>query len=160
MKNGVKSELAFASSLLLISLVVLWDTNRAVDPVINVSVSPKLFPYIVGYFLLGLSILLIIQILRGNIATPEGAIEGSVIAKSDFVAFLIVVGSIISFVLLINLAGFIISAALTFFGITLAFKVEKKSQSLIISIIFSTVVYLSFTKFLSVNLPAGWISFL
>jgi len=140
MKNGVKSELAFASSLLLISLVVLWDTNRAVDPVINVSVSPKLFPYIVGYFLLGL--------------------EGSVIAKSDFVAFLIVVGSIISFVLLINLAGFIISAALTFFGITLAFKVEKKSQSLIISIIFSTVVYLSFTKFLSVNLPAGWISFL
>ena len=160
MKNGVKSELAFASSLLLISLVVLWDTNRAVDPVINVSVSPKLFPYIVGYFLLGLSILLIIQILRGNIATPEGASEGSVIAKSDFVAFLIVVGSIISFVLLINLAGFIISTALTFFGITLAFKVEKKSQSLIISIIFSTVVYLSFTKFLSVNLPAGWISFL
>ena len=160
MKNGVKSELAFASSLLLISLVVLWDTNRAVDPVINVSVSPKLFPYIVGYFLLGLSILLIIQILRGNIATPEGASEGSIIAKSDFVAFLIVVGSIISFVLLINLAGFIISAALTFLGITLAFKVEKKSQSLIISIIFSTVVYLSFTKFLSVNLPAGWISFL
>ncbi len=160
MKNGVKSELAFASSLLLISLVVLWDTNRAVDPVINVSVSPKLFPYIVGYFLLGLSILLVIQILRGNIATPEGASEGSIIAKSDFVAFLTVVGSIISFVLLINLAGFIISAALTFLAITLAFKVEKKSQSLIISIIFSTVVYLSFTKFLSVNLPAGWISFL
>ncbi len=160
MKNGAKSELVFASSLLLISLVVLWDTNRAVDPVINVSVSPKLFPYIVGYFLLGLSILLIIQILRGNIATPEGASEGSIIAKSDFVAFLIVVGSIISFVLLINLTGFIISATLTFFGITLAFKVENKVHSLIISIIFSTVVYLSFTKFLSVNLPAGWISFL
>ena len=160
MKKGVKSELAFAGSLLLISLVGLWDTRRAIDPVINVSVSPKLFPYIVGFFLLILSVLLIIHVARGQIATPEGVVAGSPIAKSDFSAFLIVVGSILAFILLINLAGFIIAAAITFFGITLAFKVENKSQALVIAVVFSAVVYLSFTKFLSVKLPAGWITFL
>lgn len=160
MKKGVKSELAFAGSLLLISFVVLWDTKRAIDPAINVSVSPKLFPYIVGFFLLLLSVLLIIQVSRGQIATPEGETEGSPIAKSDFNAFLIVVGSILSFILLINLAGFIIAAAVTFFGITLAFKVENKPQALAVSVIFSVIVYLSFTKFLSVKLPVGWITFL
>jgi putative tricarboxylic transport membrane protein len=160
MKNGVKSELAFAGSLLLISIIVLWDTARAIAPAINVSVSPKLFPFVVGIFLLSLSVLLIINILRGQIATPEGAIEGAPIEKSDFRAFLIVVVSVISFIVLINNAGFVIAASITFFGITLAFKVANKIQALATAVIFSLVVYESFTRFLSVDLPAGWLIFL
>lgn len=160
MKNAVKSELAFAGSLLIISLVVLWDTYRAGDPAINVSVSPKLFPYIVGLFLLLLSSALIIQILRGRIATPEGEQEGAEILKSDFNSFSIVIGSIIAFVLLIQRAGFVISTTITFFGITLAFGVANKLKALAIAALFSLIVYESFTRFLNVDLPAGWLSFL
>lgn len=160
MKNAVKSELAFAGSLLIISVVVLWDTYRAGDPAINVSVSPKLFPYIVGLFLLLLSSALIIQILRGRIATPEGEQESAEILKSDFNSFSIVIGSIIAFVLLIQRAGFVISTTITFFGITLAFGVANKLKALAIAALFSLIVYESFTRFLNVDLPAGWLSFL
>ena len=160
MKNAIKSELAFASSLLIISLIVLWDTNRAGDPAINVSVSPKLFPFIVGTFLLILSLALIIQILRGRIATPEGEQEGAEIQKSDFKSFAIVLGSIISFVVLIQRAGFVISSTLTFFGITLAFGVANRIKAIAIAAVFSLIVYESFTRFLNVDLPAGWLSFL
>ena len=160
MKNEVKSEFVFASSLLLISLVVLWDTNRAEDPAITVSVSPKIFPYIVGCFLFLLSLALMIQILRGKIATPEGEVEGAPILRSDFRSFAMVIGSIIAFVLLVQRAGFVISTALTFFGITLAFGVTSKLKSLGIALAFSLIVYESFTRFLNVDLPAGWLSFL
>lgn len=160
MKNAVKSELAFAGSLLIISLVVLWDTNRAGDPAIGVSVSPKLFPYFVGTFLLLLSLSLIFQILRGKIATPEGEQEGAEIKKSDFQSLAMVLGSTISFVLLIQRAGFVISSTITFFGITLAFGVANKVKALAIALIFSIIVYESFTRFLNVDLPAGWTSFL
>lgn len=160
MKKEIRSELAFAGSLLLISLIVLWDTNRAGDPAINVSVSPKLFPYFVGTFLLLLSVALIIQILRGKIATPEGEQEGAEIERSDFKAFVMVLGSIISFVILIQRAGFVISSTITFFGITLAFGIANKLKALAIAAVFSIIVYESFTRFLNVDLPAGWLTFL
>jgi putative tricarboxylic transport membrane protein len=160
MKKEIRSELAFAGSLLLISLVVLWDTNRAGDPAIGVSVSPKLFPYFVGTFLLLLSVALIIQILRGKIATPEGEQEGAEIKRSDFKAFAMVLGSIISFVILIQRAGFVISSTITFFGITLAFGIANKLKALAIAAVFSIIVYEGFTRFLNVDLPAGWLTFL
>ena len=160
MKKEIRSELAFAGSLLLISLVVLWDTNRAGDPAIGVSVSPKLFPYFVGAFLLLLSVALIIQILRGKIATPEGEQEGAEIKRSDFKAFAMVLGSIISFVILIQRAGFVISSTITFFGITLAFGIANKLKALAIAAVFSIIVYEGFTRFLNVDLPAGWLTFL
>ncbi|CAB4342645.1 unannotated protein [freshwater metagenome] len=160
MKKEIKSELAFASSLLLISLIVLWDTNRAGDPAINVSVSPKLFPFAVGTLLLVLSVALIIQVLRGKIATPEGEEEGAVIEKSDFNSFGLVLGSIFAFVLLIQRAGFVISSTITFFGITLAFGIANKLKALAIAAVFSLIVFESFTRLLNVDLPAGWLSFL
>ena len=160
MKKEIQSELAFASSLLLISLIVLWDTNRAGDPAINVSVSPKLFPFAVGTLLLVLSVALIIQVLRGKIATPEGEEEGAVIEKSDFNSFGLVLGSIFAFVLLIQRAGFVISSTITFFGITLAFGIANKLKALAIAAVFSLIVFESFTRLLNVDLPAGWLSFL
>ncbi len=160
MKKEIRSELALAGSLLLISLIVLWDTNRAGDPAIGVSVSPKLFPYFVGTFLLLLSVALIIQILRGKIATPEGEHEGAEIKRSDFKAFVMVLGSIISFVILIQRAGFVISSTITFFGITLAFGIANKLKAVAIAAVFSIIVYEGFTRFLNVDLPAGWLTFL
>jgi len=160
MKKDVKSELVFAGSLLLISVIVLWDTNRADDPAINVSVSPKLFPYIVGIFLLILSIGLIIQVLRGKIATPEGETEGKPIEKSNYKSFLTVLSSIVVFMLLIQRAGFVIASTITYFGITLAFGVANKIKAIVIAALFSLIVYETFTRFLNVDLPAGWLTFL
>jgi putative tricarboxylic transport membrane protein len=142
-------------SLFLLGFIVFWDTYLVELPAINLTISPKVFPYAVSALLMGLSAILIINILRGDTALPEGHPEGTPIEKSDYKSFGIVLASLMAFLLLIENAGFIIAASITFFGITVAFDNKKHGRAAIFGTIFITVIYLSFTRFLNVQLPAG-----
>ena len=142
-------------SLFLLGFIVFWDTYLVELPAINLTISPKVFPYAVSALLMGLSAILIINILRGDTAVPEGHPEGTRIEKSDYKSFGIVLASLMAFLLLIENAGFIIAASITFFGITVAFDNKKHGRAAIFGTIFITVIYLSFTRFLNVQLPAG-----
>jgi putative tricarboxylic transport membrane protein len=153
--HGGKSELTFVGSLFLLGSLVFWDTWRTELPAFNLTISPKVFPYAIATLLMALSALLMISILRGDVATPEGAEEGAPIEKTDFKLFGIVLGSLLSFLLLIERAGFIIAASITFFGVTVAFGNKKHGRAAIFGTLFIVVIYLSFTRFLNVQLPAG-----
>jgi putative tricarboxylic transport membrane protein len=142
-------------SLFLLGFIVFLDTLLVELPAINLTISPKVFPYAVSSLLMGLSLILAINILRGDTAIPEGHAEGTPIAKSDFKSFGIVLASLIAFLLLIENAGFIIAASITFFGITVAFDNKKHGRAAIVGTLFITVIYLAFTRFLNVQLPAG-----
>ncbi len=142
-------------SLFLLGFIVFLDTLLVELPAINLTISPKVFPYAVSALLMGLSLILAINILRGDTAIPEGHAEGTPIAKSDFKSFGIVLASLIAFLLLIENAGFIIAASITFFGITVAFDNKKHGRAAIFGTLFITVIYLAFTRFLNVQLPAG-----
>ena len=142
-------------SLFLLGFIVFWDTYLVELPAINLTISPKVFPYAVSALLMGLSAILIINILRGDTAGPEGHPEGAPIEKSDYQSFGLVLASLMAFLLLIENAGFIIAASITFFGITVAFDNKKHGRAAIFGTIFITVIYLSFTRFLNVQLPPG-----
>jgi putative tricarboxylic transport membrane protein len=142
-------------SLFLLGFIVFWDTYSVELPAINLTISPKVFPYVVSAVLMGLSAVLAINILRGGTAIPEGHAAGTPIEKTDFKSFGIVLASLLSFLLLIERAGFIIAASITFFGITVAFENKKPARAAIFGTLFITVIYLSFTRFLNVQLPAG-----
>ena len=135
-------------SLFLLGVIVFWDTARTELPAFNLTVSPKLFPFAIAIFLMVLSALLAISIIRGDVATPEGLQEGDPIEKSDYKTFGIVLASLFAYLLLIERAGFIIAAAITFFGITVAFDNKKHLRAGIFGTVFVTVIYFSFTKFL------------
>ena len=116
MPQGGKSELTFVGSLFLLGLVIFWDTARTQLPAFNLTVSPKVFPFAIAILLMGLSVLLFINVLRGDRAVPEGLEAKDPIKKSDFKAFALVLSSLLAFLLLIERAGFIIAASITFFG--------------------------------------------
>ena len=153
--QGAKSELTFVGSLFALGLLVFWDTARTEVPEFNLTVSPKVFPFAIALILMGLCAVLFIKILRGDIATPEGLEPGDPIEKSDYKTFSIVLVSLFAYLLLIERAGFIIAAFVTFFGITVAFDNKKPSRAIIFGFIFIFVIYISFTKFLNVALPPG-----
>ena len=153
--QGAKSELTFVGSLFALGLLVFWDTARTEVPAFNLTVSPKVFPFAIALILMGLCVILFIKILRGDIATPEGLEPGDPIEKSDYKTFAIVLASLFAYLLLIERAGFIVAAFVTFFGITVAFDNKKPSRAIIFGFIFIFVIYFSFTKFLNVALPAG-----
>ena len=104
---------------------------------------------------MALSIILSIKILKGDIAVPEGHQPNEKIEKSDFKTFGIVLASLIAYLLLIERSGFVVAASVTFFGITVAFGDKKHLKTGIFGTLFIFLVYLSFTRFLNVPLPAG-----
>ena len=151
-----KGELAFAGSLLLVSILVYWDTHRLIIPDNNVAVSPRTFPYIVATVLLLASFGVILQVLRGKAATPEGADSNEPFQRADFRTMGIIIGSIGLHVFLLERTGYIISAAISFWGVAYAFGAKRMLRLGLISLIFATLVYFSFSTFLDVQLPK-WI---
>lgn len=151
-----KGELAFAGSLFLVSLIVFWDTHRLVLPTNNIAVSPRTFPYIVATILLVTSIGVAIEVLRGREALPEGALEGEPFQRADFKTMAIIVFAIGIHVFLLERTGYIISAAISFWGVAYAFGAKRLVRVGLIAFIFSALVYFSFTNLLDIQLPR-WI---
>jgi putative tricarboxylic transport membrane protein len=93
--------------------------------------------------------------LRGNLGQPEGTEFGDTIDKTDFKSLLLVAASMATYPLLIERAGFIVASSVAFFGVSFAFGARNVLKNLAISIVFSAIVYFSFTRGLNVNLPSG-----
>lgn len=155
LKQGAKSELIFVGSLFALGLLVFWDTWRTELPEINLTISPTLFPYIVSILLMVLSAILFIQVLRGDSALPEGLEPGAKIERSDLRTFSIVLASLFAYLLLIERGGFVIANTVTFIGISYSFGNKNLIKASGIAVLLSTIIYLSFTKFLNVALPSG-----
>ena len=151
----IGGELAFAGSLLILGLVVLYDTSKMLVPPGSGTVGPQVFPYLVSGFVIFISLGLFFQIFRGNLGVPEGTEFGEVVEKTDFKSLAMVAGSMLTYPLLIERAGFIIATIVAFFGVAYAYGAKNLLKNLLISIIFSLIVYFSFSKGLNVGLPAG-----
>ena len=153
--KSIKGELAFAGSLLILGLIVVFDTATMLVPPASGTIGPQIFPYLVSGFLILVSLGIIIQILRGNLGQPEGTEFGDTIEKTDFKTLLIVAGTMATYPLLIERAGFIVASTVAFFGVSFAFGAKNVARNFLVSLIFSLVVYFSFTRGLNVNLPSG-----
>ena len=119
------------------------------------TIGPQIFPYLVSGFLILVSLGIIFQILRGNLGQPEGTEFGDTIEKTDFKTLLIVAGTMATYPLLIERAGFVVASTVAFFGVSFAFGAKNTPKNLLVSLIFSLIVYFSFTRGLNVNLPSG-----
>ena len=153
--KSIKGELAFAGSLLILGLIVVFDTATMLVPPASGTIGPQIFPYLVSGFLIFASLGIILQILRGNLGQPEGTEFGDTIEKTDFKTLLIVAGTMATYPLLIERAGFIVASTVAFFGVSFAFGAKNMAKNLLVSLIFSLIVYFSFTRGLNVNLPSG-----
>ena len=153
--KSIKGELAFAGSLLILGLIVVFDTATMLVPPASGTIGPQIFPYLVSGFLILVSLGIIFQILRGNLGQPEGTEFGDTIEKTDFKTLLIVAGTMATYPLLIERAGFVVASTVAFFGVSFAFGAKNTPKNLLVSLIFSLIVYFSFTRGLNVNLPSG-----
>ena len=148
-----KGELVFAGALFLVSLVVYWDTHRLVLPTNNTIVSPRTFPYVVATLLLITSLGVALEVLRGRAGVPEGTDADTPFQKADFRTMGIIVIAIALHVFLLERTGYIISAAISFWGVAYAFGAKRIIRFGVIALIFAALVYFSFTKLLDIQLP-------
>ena len=97
-----------------------------------------------------------LEVLRGREALPEGADPGSPFQRADFRTMAIIVAAIGLHTFLLERTGYIISSTISFWGVAFAFGAKKLVRVGLISLIFSIIVYFSFTNLLSIQLPK-WI---
>jgi putative tricarboxylic transport membrane protein len=154
-KKDTKGELAFAGSLLVLGIVVLFDTKNMLVPPGSGTIGPQVFPYLVSGLVLLVSLGIFVEIFRGNLGQPEGTEFGDIVDKTDYKSFLLVAGAMATYPLLIERAGFVVASTVAFFGVSYAFGAKNAPKNLLISVIFSLIVYFSFTIGLNVNLPSG-----
>ena len=154
-KKDIKGELAFAGSLLILGLVVLFDTKNMLVPPGSGTIGPQVFPYLVSGLVILVSLGIFVEIFRGNLGQPEGTEFGDIVDKTDYKSFLLVAGAMATYPLLIERAGFVVASTVAFFGVSYAFGAKNAPKNLLISVIFSLIVYFSFTIGLNVNLPSG-----
>jgi len=119
-------------------------------------VSPQTFPYMVATFTSLVGIGLIMQVLRGRLGTPEGNQPGDPFLGANFKTMAIIATSIALHVILLEIAGYVIAATICFFGVSYGFGSRRYLKDLGISLAFALIVYFSFTKGLSINLPSGF----
>ncbi|NCV07626.1 MAG: tripartite tricarboxylate transporter TctB family protein [Actinobacteria bacterium] len=154
-KQG-KGELVFAGSLFLLGIFVAWDTSRMDVPQGSSIVSPQTFPYMVAAFTSLVGFILILDVLRGRLGTPEGDEPGDPFVGANFKTMAIIAAAIALHVILLEIAGYVIAATVCFFGVSYGFGSRRYLKDLGISLAFALIVYFSFTKGLNINLPSGF----
>ena len=118
-------------------------------------VSPQTFPYIVAVFTSLVGFVLIVNVLRGRLGTPEGNEPGDPFVGANFKTMAIIASAIALHVILLEIAGYVIAATVCFFGVAYGFGSRKYLKDLGVSLVFALIVYFSFTKGLNINLPSG-----
>lgn len=110
--------------------------------------SPYLFPLIISFFLLILSISIIMQGLKDESEKKE---KGKIDIKSLLIFGLIC----ILYLLVFNFLGFVLSTILLLVLLMMLLGERRWWFILLVSVISSLVIYLLFAKYLSVMLPKG-----
>ena len=110
--------------------------------------SPYLFPLIISFFLLILSISIIMQGLKDESEKKE---KGKIDIKS-----LLIFGIVcILYLLVFNFLGFVLSTIILLVLLMMLLGERRWWFILLVSVISSLIIYLLFAKYLSVMLPKG-----
>ncbi len=78
------------------------------------TVGPQIFPYLVSGLVIIVALGIFVEIFRGNLGQPEGTEFGDTVDKTDYKSLLIVAGSMATYPLLIERAGFVAATTVAF----------------------------------------------
>ncbi len=118
-------------------------------------VGPRFFPFLVAAGLLLCGLLLLIQALRGRAAPPEEGEDIDPDAPPDLRAVGTIAAALFVYVLILEVAGFVVASALLFWGVAVAFGSRSWLRDPLVGLALALTVYLAFTRLLGLRLPAG-----
>jgi putative tricarboxylic transport membrane protein len=150
-----RGELLFAGLLLAIGVLVFFDTQTLPPSNAASGIGPAFFPRVVAVVAVAIAVTLVVQVLRGgrgHADEGEGDVDLSTLHLSSA---LIVIGAVVMHSLLLERAGYIITAALTFWAIAYAIGSRRYVRDALLALAVGVVVYVVFTRGLSIRLPAG-----
>lgn len=155
--NRDKGELAFAAFLFALGVFILADTGNIRVPATANAVGPRFFPYAIGAFLVLVAVVLLLQIWRGHVATPEGGEDVDASRDTDWLTVATLLAVFLGHIALIETAGFVVATAVLFFGAAWTLGARRPVRDVAIAVILAVLVYLGFDRLLGVSLPGGFL---
>ncbi len=152
------AELALAAGVVILGVVVVWQTTNIRLTPVNSRVGPRVIPYIVGSGLIVTGLWLAIDVLRGDVARPDGgedAEDADPTLPTDWVTVAIIGAALLAYLFLIERAGFVVASTVLFFGAAFGMGSRHYIRDLAIGLTLSLATYFLFTDGLSLRLPEG-----
>lgn len=179
--SGLAELIVPAILVAVAAFLIVGTISMELPPSVQVP-GPTFFPIVVIVLLLLMAVLSTVQILRGRRSTADTAdlgdaavdMDGEAIvetppdvppgrepwpagAVSDWRALLTVLGSLVAFSVLLRPAGWIIAAALLFWGVSYALGSRRPVFDISVALVMSSAIQLIFGVALGLNLPAGFL---
>ena len=146
-KHADRMELGIATGAIIVGLFILGDSF-----VIKLGsgydrIGPRFSPLVIATGLLVTGLMMLIEVLRG--------INRREVEPVNLKSFGTLLLGLVSCILLLKPAGFIIAASIQFWLIARAFKSTRTVRDAVIAVILSTSVDFIFTRGLGLVLPQG-----
>jgi putative tricarboxylic transport membrane protein len=179
------AELVVPAILVAIAVFLMIGTANMVQPPSVQRPGPTFFPGIIIALLLVMAALSTVQTLRTVRARRAGLLQdeqeahldadGDPIeeippdpprgrepwpagAVTDWRAVLTVLGSLVAFMVLLRPVGWIVAAAVLFWGVAYALGSRRPIFDVSVALVMSSVIQLTFGYLLGLNLPAGFLA--
>ncbi|MFD4670537.1 tripartite tricarboxylate transporter TctB family protein [Lentzea sp. NPDC058450] len=146
-------EFAFGGLVAAIGVFTLVDATTIAARDDNV-VGPRAFPYAVGVLLIVTGIVAIVATARGKLGEAEEGEDVDENVRTDWITVGKLVAVLIAHLVLIDLVGWPVAAALLFFGAAWTLGATWW-RALPIAIVLALVVQVVFAYGLGLSLPAG-----
>jgi putative tricarboxylic transport membrane protein len=179
------AELVVPAILVAIAVFLIIGTANMVQPPSVQRPGPTFFPGIIIALLLVMAALSTVQTLRTVRARRAGLLQDEqeahldadgdpieeippdpppgrepwpVGAVTDWRAVLTVLGSLVAFMVLLRPVGWIVAAAVLFWGVAYALGSRRPLFDVSVALVMSSVIQLTFGYLLGLNLPAGFLA--
>ncbi|GHH50745.1 tripartite tricarboxylate transporter TctB family protein [Lentzea cavernae] len=146
-------EYAFGGLVAAVGVFTLVDATTIVARDDN-AVGPRAFPYAVGVLLVVTGIAAIIATARGKLGHAEEAEDVDENVRTDWLTVAKLVAVLVVHLVLIDVVGWPVAAALLFFGAAWSLGAVWW-RALVIAVVLAVVVQVVFAYGLGLSLPAG-----
>lgn len=144
-------DLALALGVVLLAAIVGWQTTRIAGDAIYARVGPTVFPWIVTGMLAVLGVLLTVHALAGGWSHEEDP------GELDLPSFGYLLAGLLANVMLIDVAGFILSSTIMFVLTARAFGSASPVRDVAIGFALAFVSYVGFDRVLGYQIGSGLI---
>lgn len=152
--GGRLGELIFAAVGIALGLFALIGSFGIRVPESN-RVGPTVFPVLVAAILLISSVAVLIGVLRGRLGSPDESEDVDLTHGTDWLAIVKLVVLIVAHLLLIDLAGWWLAAAVLFGGAAWSLGAKRWWVALLVGLGLGLAIQITFGELLGLSLPLG-----
>ncbi len=150
------AELLVALAVVILGVIVLIQTQDIRVTRATARVGPRVIPTIVGWGLVVIGLWYAVELLRGQHARPSADSEDvDITLPPDWATIAGIGAGLITYMLLIERAGFILASAALFIITAFAMGSRKIIRDAGIGIVIAVAAYVAFSEGLGVRLPQG-----